>query len=90
MSTKMTELLTKWRIDILNVILLRELMALNCSEITTQKNTFRTEERTECAWYIIENNSKIGDNYFYKNFYSKNCRMLPNFNTLFGYFWKYI
>ena len=60
MSTKMTELLIKMENKhILNAILLSELMSLNCSEISTyKKSTFRTEERTECDWYIIENSYK--------------------------------
>ena len=33
-------------------------MSLKYSEISTYEKTFQTEERTECAWYIIENNSK--------------------------------
>ena len=28
------------------------------------------------------------NNSWYKNFYSKNCRILNVFDTLFGYFWK--
>ena len=31
---------------------------------------------------------KIRNNRFYKNFYSKNCRILNVFDTLFGYFWR--
>ena len=31
---------------------------------------------------------KIRNNRFYKNFYTKICRMLHVFETLFGYFWR--
>ena len=55
----MTELLIKWRINLLNDVLLSELMSLNCSEISTYKKiAFWTEECTKFAWYIIKNYSK--------------------------------
>ena len=31
---------------------------------------------------------KFRNNRFYKNFYSKNYRILHFFDTLFGYFWR--
>ena len=37
----------------------------------------------------IENNYKTRNSCFYENFYSQNCRMLPIFDKLFGYYlWK--
>ena len=41
------------------------MLSLNCSERNTyDKNTFRTEECTECAWYVIENNDENKKQYF--------------------------
>ena len=59
MSTKMAELLIK--MDNKN-IKFRIIKCANNIKLFlnnyVQKNKFWTEERTKCAWYIIENNSK--------------------------------
>ena len=41
-------------------------------------------------WYsiLLKTILKFRNNRFYKNFYSKNCRILNVFDTLFGYFWR--
>ena len=46
------------------------------------------EERSKCFWCIIENYSKIQNIRFYKNFYSKNCRILNFFRYSVRVLWE--
>ena len=59
MCTKMTELLIKMENKHIqrHIIKWVDVIKLFWNKYV-RKNTFWTEERTECAWYIIENNSK--------------------------------
>ena len=51
-----------------------------------RKTAYQTEQLTERAGKGIWTILKIRNSRFYENFYSKNCRMLPVFDKLFGYF----
>ena len=64
-------------------------MSLNCSEISTyEKMHFEVKNVQNDLGILLKTILKIRNNRFYKNFYSKNCRMLHGVDTLFGYFWK--
>ena len=73
----------------LNAKFLSELMSLNCSEISThEKMNYELKNIQNVLGILLETILKTGNNRFYKNFYSQNCRMLHVFDTLFGYFWR--
>ena len=73
--------------NILNAILLSDRMSINCSEIITyEKIHFDLKNVQNVLGILLKAILKIRNNCSYKNFYSKNCRMLHGFNILFRYF----
>ena len=69
--------------------LLSELMSLKYSEISMYKRIhYELKNVQNILGILLKNILKIRINGFYKNLYSKNCRMLHVFDTLFGYFWR--
>ena len=86
-STKMTKLIIKFRINILNAILLSELMSLNSSEISTYRRMhFELKNVQNVLGILLKNILKNRNNRSCKNLYSINYRMLRSFNTLLDIF----
>ena len=64
-------------------------MLLKCSEISTyEKIHFELKNVQNVLDILLKKNLKTRNNRLYKNLYSKNCRMLHVFDTLFGFFWR--
>ena len=62
-------------------------MTLNYSEISTYEIMhFELKNVQNVLRILLKTTIKFRNNRFYKNFYSKNCRILNFFDTLFGYF----
>ena len=62
-------------------------MSLKCSEISTYgKMHYELKNVQNVLGILLKSIIKVRNNSFYKNFYSKNCRMLHIFDTLFRYF----
>ena len=62
-------------------------MLLNCSEISMyQRIHFELKNVQNVLGILLKTILKTRNNRFYKNFYSRNCRMLHVFDTLSRYF----
>ena len=85
MFTKMIELPIKWRINIFSILLWSELLSLKCSEIFMYKRIhLELKNVHNVLGILLKTILKIKNCRLYDNFYSKNCRMLPVFEKLFG------